>query len=559
MTATVPGEVLILGAGVHGAGIARELVDQGVPVRLVDAFDIASGATSKSSRLIHGGLRYLEYGDFRLVRESLEARSWNLAQAPQFVQPLRLYIPTARRWSGLARAAAGFLGLARTRWTARRSPRGFWPVRMGLWLYDRLRNPGELPRSSSLPMGAPGAPRVNPRRYRWLCAYSDAQMLYPERFVVALLTETRQIASRRGVPFRLSTYSRAEPDDGPWRLRDALTGSEIASLEPACVVNVTGAWGDATLNRLRIDAPPLFGGTKGSHFITWNDDLRSALQGQAVYAEANDGRLVFVLPFGDAVLVGTTDETFVAQPETAVASEEELEYLVRLVNDVMDCRLTRADVAVHYSGVRPLPRSPAGDNAAVSRDYSVATHHAGGCPVFTLVGGKLTTWRECSRHVSDRVLEQLRLPRRRDAVPGPIPGGEGFPRTDAERQALWDCWTAEWSPPRGLIAALWPLYGTRTAHILAACHHRWGEPIRGSGFTTAVVRWVIENEWVRTLSDLIERRLMLVFARTLRRATLSDAARCLVECGGLSDAAVGEAVEEETRRLATHYGRRLDD
>ena len=520
--------VLILGAGVHGAAIALELVLNGVSVRVVDAFDIAYGATSKSSRLIHGGLRYLEYGDFRLVRESLDARRLNLELAPQFVHPLRFFIPTSQRWSGLLRSAIGFFGLSRTnwgrQWAAAKSERGFWPLMIGLFMYGGLSS---IP--PSMPVGTPGTPRVNPKRFRWLLSYTDAQMLFPERLVLALLAEVRQVAAERGVEFHLSTYTSVEFRDGRWLPRDAITGSESEPISPQVVVNATGAWGDATLAQIRIETPQMFGGTKGTHFVTWNAELRDALQGEAVYAEADDGRLVFVLPFGEAVLVGTTDETFAAPPETAVATEEELDYLLHLVDEVMDCRLTRDDITLHYSGVRPLPKSNAEENAAVSRDHSIVEHHAGDCPIFTLVGGKLTTWREFAKEVGDRVIQRIGATRTDDCISRPVFGAQdpnakiddvdkkGFPKSDEERDSCWKNWSWEFDAAPELIAALWPLYGLRTSTILSACRNDWGSPIHGTEFTTSVIRWVIEHEWVRTLPDLIERRLMLVFARRLIR------------------------------------------
>ncbi len=564
MSTTKNPPVLILGAGVHGAAIALELVLNGVPVHLVDKFDVAYGATSKSSRLIHGGLRYLEYGDFQLVRESLNARSLNLQNAPQFVQELKLFIPTSRRWSGMIRSTLGFLGLSRTRWgrrfAARKTERGFWPVRIGLWIYDR--------RSSSMPVGAPGTPRVNLQRYRWLCSYADAQMPYPERLVLALLAEAKHVTDERDIGFHVSTYSQADFEDGHWRIRDTLTDTPAMPLQPSCIVNATGAWGDHTLEQLKIESRPLFGGTKGTHFITWNDTLRRALQGHAVYAEADDGRLVFVLPFGDGVLVGTTDETFASKPETAAATEEELDYLLRLVNEVMDCRLTRDDITLHYSGVRPLPKTVGDNNSAVSRDHAVVEHHAGNCPIFTLVGGKLTTWREFAREVSDRVLTRLKRPRthgtqQRGVLGDVYPGrfdSQGIPwncpRTPEEQQQDWTAFSREFTSPFELFAALFPLYGCRTAEILKACESDLGAPIHGTAFTAGIVRWVIDQEWVRTLSDLVERRLMLVFSRELSHQTLDDLAGCLAASGRLSASDVPAAVKAAEERLERFFGRR---
>ena len=554
--------VLILGAGIHGAGIARELLLNGVSVHIIDAFDIAFGATSKSSRLIHGGLRYLEYGDFRLVRESLEEQSRLLTLAPQFVTPLRLHIPTANLLSGLVRSAVGFFGQSRTPWgkalAGTPSDRGFWPVNIGLGMYDRLFPNRPLPPSSTARVGTPGTPRVNPQRFSWLSSYSDAQMLYPERFVLALLADARHIAAERHLGFQISNYTRAELSDSGWRLQSTRVPHDKVAVTPRCVVNATGAWGDQTLQQLPVDAPQQFGGTKGTHFATWNADLVRALNGDAVYAEAEDGRLVFVLPFGDGVLVGTTDETFAAGPETAVATEAELDYLLRMVNRVMDCQLTRDDITLHYSGVRPLPKSDPGNNAAISRDHTISELRLGNTPVWTLVGGKLTTWREFSELAADRVLAHLHLTRQAGTHSRPIPGQEKFPDTQFDREKLWRRWSEDYSAPLGLIAALWPLYGTRAAHLLNDCRGDLGTPISDTGFTTGIIRWIIEHEWVTQLTDLVERRLMLVFARQFTRQTLADLAQCLVASRRLKETDLPGEIESAVQRLAHFYGRRFD-
>ena len=184
--------MLILGAGINGAAIAREFLLNDVPVYLVDRADIASGATSYSSRLIHGGLRYLEHGEFSLVRESLAERTRLLHLAPDYVTPLRFYIPITARWSGWGQAASRFLGLpARSQ---RHVPRGLLLVGTGLRFYDLFARGTTLPGRSIHRAGDGHLPAVH-ARYRWLCSYSDAQMGFPERFVVALLDDARRIAA----------------------------------------------------------------------------------------------------------------------------------------------------------------------------------------------------------------------------------------------------------------------------------------------------------------------------------------------------------------------------
>ena len=363
--------ILILGAGINGVALARELVLNRVPVVLVDSADLSSGATASSSRLIHGGLRYLEYFEFGLVRESLAERRRLLRLAPEFVRPLRVHIPIQNRSGGFW---ASFWRLLRGRASSKPSRRGLWLVRLGLWLYDRFARDPDLPPHSVQPLDASAPIPVDAEKFRWLCAYSDAQMIYPERFVLSMLEDARQLAHEAQVEFRLLTYHTARMHAAHVELRP--TGDEqsapVETLQPAAIINATGAWVDTTLRRLGISTDRLMGGTKGSHFVTSSPHLREALGGEAIYAEASDLRPVFLLPLGNNSLVGTTDIAFDGSPQDALASEDELSYLIDAVNHVLpQVELVRKDVMLHYSGVRPLP---AARGARPRLDYTATSH-----------------------------------------------------------------------------------------------------------------------------------------------------------------------------------------
>lgn len=311
--------IVILGGGINGAAAARELALEGANVWLVDTADLAFGATAYSSRLIHGGLRYLEFAEFSLVRESLEERARLLRLAPQLVRPLRLFIPVKSRWGGLWTSAARFLGLPLA--SKQAAPRGLHVVQIGLALYDFYSQHGGLPPRSLHSVGDAGAPRIDPAAARWLWAYSDAQITYPERLVVDLLHDARALAAQRGTEFRVFTYSRATLAGKTLEIRpEGEPGADpIATAEPAAIINATGAWVDATLARLPVASRRLMGGTKGSHFLTFHQPLTELLGGRGVYTEARDGRPVFLLPLGAGTLVGTTDIPFSGDPATAVA------------------------------------------------------------------------------------------------------------------------------------------------------------------------------------------------------------------------------------------------
>lgn len=557
---------MILGGGINGAAVARELLLNGVPVCLVDAQDIACGATSRSSRLIHGGLRYLEYGDFTLVRESLVERGRLHRLAPQFVSPLRLHIPVSRRSGGWIRSLLRFLGA--DRWPVMRrflssqycaGARGLWLVRLGLWLYDCFAADENFERSRVVTSLTAGVPQVNAEVYRWQCVYTDGQMLYPERFVVALLEDARQLAEEQNLEFRVLTYHRAEPQNDAIRLRSTLNSeAAIETIHPPLIINATGAWGDLTLGELNQPSPQLFGGTKGSHFLTHHPQLKAAIGEGGVYAEADDGRPVFVLPFGASVLIGTTDERFEDRPERAVASTDELEYLLELVNDLFpQVGLTAEDIDMHYAGVRPLPYRPDGSAGSIPRGHAIEWNEQGAVPVLTLVGGKLTTCRALAEDVVASLAALLQLPRVVTSRERIVPGGENYPIDDDsllhEQQRL----ATEFRIDLSMIQAIWPLCGSGTQQALAKTSDENSERLAGTNFPLSFVRRVIEREWVSTLDDLLERRLMLLFHPDLSVECLQQLAECLVRAGRIEPNAADNTVAASIKRLGEIFGKQV--
>lgn len=519
--------VLVLGGGINGSAIARDLVLNGVGVTLVDRGDIASGATAYSSRLIHGGLRYLEFGEFDLVRESLAERGRLLRLAKDHVRPLELMIPVASRGGGWTSAALRFLTGGRLGAKAT-GPRGVWLVRMGLWLYDRYARDETLPKHSTHRVGEPGTPPVDAATYRWLCAYWDAQVEFPERFTIALLHDARAAAETSGTPFEVLTYHRARRSErhveiAPMDADVAAAGSAASrNVEPDVIVNATGASVDRALADLAIESPRLMGPTKGSHCVTRHARLIEALGGRGIYAEAADGRPVFVLPLGDAVLVGTTDIPFDAPPESAVATDAELDYLVATVVGLFPALgFARGDIDFHYAGVRPLPRSDAASTAGVTRRHAIAEHEpgdSGSPPVLSVIGGKLTTCRALAEIVADRVLAKLGRRRRASTRDRPLPPCEDTAMV-AQLRAL---------PPREDVP-------------------------------DALARWSIRREWATNLADLVERRLMLLYHPRLTRRCLCRLAQILADEGKLAEANVEEHVAATIARLAEHYGKRVFD
>lgn len=556
--------VLILGAGINGAAVARELLLNCVPVCVVDQADICAGATACSSRLIHGGLRYLEYGELDLVRESLAERSRLLRLAPQYVRPLRLYIPTSSRFSGLGRAIIQWLRLP----PGRACARGFWLVQWGLWLYDLLARDSQLGTRDVHHLNDAGVPRISGRRYRWLSSYSDSQVMYPERFVMALFEDAQRLAAEHGVPFQLFPYHRANRDGHVITIvrnggsnEPGETSQVITSIEPCAIINATGAWVDHTLQGLDVSSRRLMGGTKGSHLVTFHKPLADSLRGQGVYAEASDGRPVFILPLGQATLIGSTDIRFEFSPEEAVATEEEIEYLLDAVNTVLpDVQFTRDDVAFHYCGVRPLPYVQQCAPAGVTRRHWLEENSQLEVPLYSLIGGKLTTCRSLAEQTVATLLKRLDLPVRANTRDRVIPGGEDYPAVPAQQYAQL---SLRFGLQEDQLVYLWGLFGTRVHAILeeistsdSPSAEDW-DSLDGTRLPRVVARWVIRNEWVTTLCDLVERRLMLLYAQPLSGNCLFELARLMVEQDLISADDVDAQVRICMERLTRHYGKQV--
>jgi glycerol-3-phosphate dehydrogenase len=564
MSSAAP-HVLILGAGINGCAIARDLAINGIAVTIVDRGDIASGATAYSSRLIHGGLRYLEFGEFDLVRESLDERGRLLRLASDYVRPLELMIPVSGRTGGWWSSALRFLTGGRMG-ARSKGPRGLWLVRMGLGLYDRYARDEMLPKHSTHRVGEANTPPVDASAYRWLCAYWDAQVEFPERFTLAMLDDARAAAKSQGVPFHVYTYRRVHRSDGSLTILPTHEHSDAAPLriEPDLIINATGASVDRALGDLSIDSPPLMGPTKGSHFVTRNAKLIAALGGRGIYAEAADGRPVFVLPLGDAVLVGTTDIPFGDDPATAVATQDELDYLVSTVRELFpNLGFARSDIDFHYSGVRPLPRSDAASTAGVTRRHAIVEHDpaqvadkTNAPPILSVIGGKLTTCRALAEIVTDRVLAKLGSERKESTRDRPFRGAGGGSAKADELAARFNLTPAQ-------IAAVRKLLGGGTEGILAeivAELERYGplaESLDGCEIPKAVARWSIEHEWARTIGDLVERRLMLLYHERLTKTCLTQLAELLVEQGLLAHDRIEAEVARTIERLKEHYGKQV--
>ena len=335
---------------------------------------------------------------------------------------------------------------------------------------------------------------------------------------------------------------------------DRSTGNtdQQKTITPSVVINATGAWGDRTLEALGLKERPLFAGTKGSHLFTNHPPLVDAQNGNGIYAEADDGRLIFILPCAAGVLIGTTDEPFEGDPGNAVATPHDVDYLLQMVAGVFpDVGLTIDQVSMHHAGVRPLPKNDGGPTAAVPRGHSIEETTLNGVPILTLVGGKLTTCRSLAEEVSHRVCGHQNHPQSHSTIDRPLPGapavGDHF-LTEEQLSRLAE----DYNLTTKQAAAVWPLIGSRFDEVFTTENN---ESLAGTDIPQPFVRWSIKHEWCTKLEDLVERRLMLIFQPTIHRATLEQLAIELVRAGRLAECEVDAEVDKVCRRLSKFYGR----
>ena len=402
-------QVVIVGAGINGVGVFRDLCLQGVKCLLVDKGDVGSGASSAPSRMIHGGLRYLENAEFKLVKESAHERNNLLITAPHLVKPLHTVIPLASWLGGLFGSALRFFG-----GNPPSKSRGVLAVALGLNLYDLMgRKDRTMPVHSIRKKDADDS-RLLSEEVRWTAHFYDAWISHPERLMHELIADGHQSNNSSIV----SNYCElVSLQSNKLSLKDAVNQDEV-QVTADVVVNATGAWLEQLSNLFSVPSGRLVG-TKGSHLVMDHPELLAALKERMVYFEANDGRVCIVYPFMGRVLAGSTDIP-VANPDEAETEVEEVEYILKVLGEVFP-RLTfsKAQVVYTYVGVRPLATiqkagSEAGKPGKISRDHHVVIDPPNGArllPVVNLVGGKWTTFRALAEEATDGVLRHLQLNR----------------------------------------------------------------------------------------------------------------------------------------------------
>ena len=524
-------QVLIIGGGINGVGTFRDLALQGVDVALVERGDFCQGASGASSHMIHGGIRYLENGEFRLVQESVVERNRLLRIAPHYVKPLQTTIPIFSTFSGIMAAPLRFL----THKQGKHTERGAFLIKAGLTMYDFFsRDGGTVPRHQF--RGRKNAlaelPRLHPG-IKYAATYFDASVHNPERLTLDVLQDGEKAGEAGGNGARASNYlslvsmgTAADGKSGSVQLRDELTG-EVFDFTADVVVNTTGAWVDLT-NEAMGAASKFMGGTKGSHIVLDHPELLEACQGREIFFEHTDGRIVLIYPMGDRVLVGTTDID-ANMAEDAVCTDAEIDYFFDLIGHVFpDLPVSREQIVYTFSGVRPLPRHDETQPGFVSRDYRIERRGGNGSPVvLSLVGGKWTTFRALAEHLTNDVLAELGRSRKVSTAKMAIGGGAGFPESE-EGVQRWIKAHMTSGRDADRTAGLLTRYGTRAEAVMEFLDAGEDRMLRSTReLSVRELEFMARNEQIGHLIDVLIRRTSLAFRGLVTGELLNEVADVL--------------------------------
>lgn len=474
-----PFDVFVIGGGVNGAGVARDAAGRGFSVALAEMNDLASGASSKSTKLIHGGLRYLETYKFRLVREALKERETLLRIAPHLVEPLRFVLPVQE------------------------GMRPAWLLRLGLFLYDHIGGRGKLPGTATLDLARAAVGRPLRPGFARAFAYSDCRV-DDARLVVLNARD----AADRGAAILLQTQVlSARPAGGLWRiaLRDRATGGRREVLA-RLLVNAAGPWADGVIAQvLPKGRPGRLRLVRGSHIV-----VRKIFDHDGAYIFQNpDGRIVFAIAWRDEfTLIGTTDVDFFGAPGEVVITPEETDYLLRAVNACFARPIGPADVVWSFSGLRPLADDGVSAAQKTTRENFIEHKRIDGAPLINVFGGKITSYRVLAEKILARVGALIGRRGAPWTARAPLPGGN-FPHGDlagfieglSAQKPFLDA---------ALARRLARAYGTECLRFLgpAARLEDLGEDF-GGGLFRAEVDHLVEREWARGVDDILWRRTKL--------------------------------------------------
>ncbi|MBC2837154.1 glycerol-3-phosphate dehydrogenase [Paragemmobacter straminiformis] len=491
-------DLFIIGGGINGCGIARDATGRGLSVVLAEQSDLASATSSASTKLFHGGLRYLEYFEFRLVREALEERETLLAAMPHISWPMRFVLPYHPDMRFEGDTPTGRLLSRIMPWMKGRRPA--WLIRLGLFLYDTLGGRKILPatRTLDLTRDAAGAPLQ--KRFAHAYEYSDCWV--EDSKLVSL--NARDAAERGATILTRTRVLSADRSGDHWTI--TVDGPEgRATYKSRALVNAGGPWvEDVIRNVARINSTEGVRLVRGSHIVTrklYDHD-------RCYFFQGTDGRIIFAIPYEqDFTLIGTTDKDHQGAPKDAVCTDEERDYLLAFASQYFAKPVTKEDVVWTYSGVRPLYNDGAKSATAATRDY-VLSLDGNGAPLLNVFGGKITTYRRLAESALEKLTPFFPAARAPWTARVPLPGGnfpvDGVPALTAALKTAHP-YLSDYHAAR-LIRA----YGTEAASILGAAKSAadLGQDF-GATLTEAEVRWLMAHEFATQAADVVWRRTKL--------------------------------------------------
>lgn len=471
-------DLFIVGGGVNGTGIAADACGRGLSVMLCEQSDLASATSSASSKLIHGGLRYLEHYEFRLVREALAEREVLLENAPHLIKPLRFVLPH------------------------RPHLRPAWMIRIGLFLYDHLTSRGKLPSSKGfrIEAGEKSNPLNDSINYGF--KYSDCRVDDSRLVILNAIAAREQGATILTRNRCQSAYRK----NGLWHIsvEDLVTG-KVTYCRAKALINAAGPWAQRFIEgKLQQESPRNVRLIKGSHFV-----VPKMYQGDEAYILQNeDHRIVFVIPYNnDFTLIGTTDKEYLGDPKDVAMDREEEAYLLDVVNKHFNQQIEASDILWRYSGVRPLCDDESDSPSAITRDYTLELEADDNdkAPLLSIFGGKITTYRKLSEAAIEELKPYFPFMGQAWTAQAPLPGGD----IDGMEYDQWVWQIAQVYPwlQASMLQRLTNAYGTRIHHVIQGADKMsaLGECF-GKDLYACEVDYLIREEWARNAEDVIWRR-----------------------------------------------------
>ncbi|MEM9249994.1 MAG: glycerol-3-phosphate dehydrogenase [Pseudomonadota bacterium] len=508
-------DLFVIGGGINGVGIARDAQGRGLSVSLAEMNDLASATSSASTKLFHGGLRYLEYFEFNLVRHALAEREVLLRAMPHISWPMRFVLPYHPDMRFEGDTPTGKLLSTVMPWMKGRRPA--WLIRLGLFLYDTLGGRKLLPATKTLdlrraPEGAPLA-----ARFQRAFEYSDC-WIEDSRLVVL---NARDAEARGAEILTRAKVVGAERSDSVWtvRLEDSETG-ETFTRRAKAIVNAAGPWvGDVLHGTLRMNTPEDVRLVRGSHLVT----RKLFDHDKAYFFQGTDGRIIFAIPYEtDYTLLGTTDQEHHDVNAAPQITGEETRYLLDFASNYFEDPVTEDDVVWAYSGVRPLYDDGAKSATAATRDYVLNLDTSGGAPILNVFGGKITTYRKLAEQALDKLAPTFPTAAGAWSAGAPLPGGD-FPVDGVEPlitalRAQVPFLSTAWA--RRLVRA----YGTEARDVVgeAKTSADLGTDF-GATLTEAEVTWLMTHEYARTAEDVVWRRSKLGLRMSTNEISKLDA------------------------------------